>query len=59
MLSFLLDCGIKDLTKEKLRGLLTFANAGASLITTKTDALKGMPEKVEIEALINEGCCKS
>lgn len=59
MLSYFLDCGVKNLTEEKLKELLIFANAGASLITTKKGALKVMPEKAEIEALIEEGGCKS
>ena len=58
MLSFFLDCGARNLTEEKLKELLIFANAGASLITTKKGALKVMPEKAEIEALINKGGCK-
>lgn len=58
MLSFFLDCGVDDLSEEKLKELLIFANAGASLITARTGALKVMPERKEIEALIDESCCK-
>ena len=58
MLSFLLDCGVENLSEEKLRELLIFANAGASPITARNGAFKVMPEKVEIEALINEEYCK-
>ncbi len=32
--------------------MLTFANAGASIITTRKGALRVMPEKSEIGALI-------
>lgn len=51
-LGYILEHGIKNLREENLRELIIFANAGASLITTKKGALKVMPEKSEIEALI-------
>ena len=35
-----------------LREMLTFANASAALITTRKGALRVMPEKAEVEALI-------
>ncbi len=53
-LGYILEHGIDNLTEENLRELIIFANAGASLITTKKGALKVMPEKSEIEALIND-----
>lgn len=49
----ILTYGIENLTAEKLQKTLLFANAGAALITTKKGALKVMPERAEIEALIN------
>ena len=51
-LGYILEHGIDNLTEENLRELIIFANAGASFITTKKGALKVMPEKSEIEALI-------
>lgn len=51
-LGYIIEHGIDNLTEENLRELIIFANAGASLITTKKGALKVMPEKSEIEALI-------
>jgi fructokinase len=51
-LYYLLEHGLEHLTEENLAELLVFANAGASLITTRKGALKVMPEKSEIEALI-------
>ena len=53
-LGYILEHGIDKLTEENLRELIIFANAGASLITTKKGALKVMPEKSEIETLIND-----
>ena len=51
---YVLEHGLEDLTKEDLTELLTFANAGASLITTRKGALSVMPEKEEILAFIAE-----
>ena len=48
-LNYVLEHGVDDLTEENLRELLTFANAAASLITTKKGALCVMPTKDEIE----------
>lgn len=52
-LGYILEHGIEHLTEENLKELLTFANAGASIITTRRGALKVMPRKEEIEALIS------
>lgn len=54
-LNYLLEHDIDLLTEEKLSELLLFANAGASLITTRKGALKVMPDKTEIENLIRDG----
>lgn len=51
-LNYILEHGLDNLTEENLTELLTFANAAASLITTKKGALKVMPEKEEILAFI-------
>ena len=51
-LNYVLEHGLDNLTKENLTELLTFANAAASLITTKKGALKVMPEKEEVLAFI-------
>lgn len=53
MLNTILEKGLDQLTEDDLAQMLNFANAGASLITTKRGALKVMPEKEEIEALMN------
>ncbi len=47
-LNYVLEHGLEDLTAENLTELLTFANAAASLITTKKGALSVMPEKQEV-----------
>ena len=51
-LNYVLEHGLDGLTEADLKALLTFANAGASLITTKKGALRVMPEKEEVCGLI-------
>ncbi len=51
-LNYLLDHGT-DLEEEQLKELLTFANAGAALVTTRKGALAVMPSGQEIEALLS------
>ena len=51
-LNYLLDHDLNDLKAEELEEMLTFANAAASLITTRKGALRVMPEREEVEALI-------
>ena len=51
-LNYVLDHGLNDLTEENLKELLTFANAAASLITTRKGALRVMPTREEVEAFI-------
>ena len=51
-LHHVLKYGLENLDEEKLRGRLTFANAAASIITTRKGALRVMPSVEEVEALI-------
>lgn len=51
-LNYILEHGIEDLNEEKLMELLCFANAGASLITTRKGALNVMPDRQEIQGLM-------
>lgn len=53
-LHFVLENGLKDLSKEKLKDMLTFANGAASIITTKKGALKVMPQIEEVEKFLQE-----
>ncbi len=53
-LNYILDHGVKGLSDKELQEMLCFANAAASLITTKKGALKVMPERPEIERLLKE-----
>lgn len=47
-LNYVLDHGLENLTEENLKELLTFANAAASLITTRKGALRVMPDRQEV-----------
>ena len=47
-LNYVLEHGLGDLSDENLKELLTFANAAASLITTKKGALRVMPARDEV-----------
>ena len=51
VLNYVLEHGMEDLNEDNLKEMLTFANAAASLITTKKGAIRSMPEKEEIEAV--------
>ena len=48
ILNYVLEHGLEGLTDEQLLEMITFANAGASLITTRKGALRVMPEKQEV-----------
>ena len=51
-LNYILEHGMEELTEENLKELLTFANAAASLITTRKGALRVMPTREEIKNFI-------
>lgn len=47
-LNYVLEHGLDELTEENLMELLTFANAAASLITTRKGALRVMPSRQDV-----------
>ena len=51
ILHFVLEKGLKDLEISDLKEMLTFANAAASIITTRRGALRVMPEAEEVRTL--------
>lgn len=53
-LGYLLEHDFKHLSREELEEMLTFANAGAALITLKKGAIRSMPTKQEIQELIKK-----
>lgn len=50
----LLQHGIEGLTEEILGDILTYANAGAALITLKKGAIRSMPEPAQIDGMIGK-----
>lgn len=54
ILNYVLEHGLEHLAEEQLSEMLIFANAAASIITTRKGALCVMPEKKEILTLIKE-----
>ena len=53
MINYILDHGIQGLTEKDLEEMLTFANAAASIITTRKGALRVMPTREAVQALLN------
>lgn len=54
VLNYVLEHGWRSYTKEELNEMLGFANAAASIITTRKGALRVMPAKEEVERLLKE-----
>lgn len=52
ILHFVLEKGLDDLKEEDLKEMLTYANAAASIITTRRGALRVMPAPAEIESTL-------
>jgi len=53
-INYVLEHGLQNLTESHLKEMQDFANAAASLITTKKGAARSMPEKEEIQKLIQK-----
>ena len=54
VLNYVLEHGWRPYTEEELTQMLSFANAAASIITTRKGALRVMPAKEEVERLLQE-----
>ena len=52
-LHFVLKYGLNGLNEERLTEMLAFANAAASIITTRKGALRVMPEADEVERFLS------
>ena len=52
-LHYVLKYGLEHLDEERLREMLTFANAAASIITTRKGALRVMPKESEVREFLN------
>ncbi len=55
VLNGILERGLSGLTEENLSEMLRFANAAASLVTTRKGALKVMPGREEVEDMLRQG----
>lgn len=53
-LHYILEKGLEDLNSEDLEEMLTFANAAASIITTRKGALRVMPQVTEVVEFIKK-----
>jgi fructokinase len=54
VLGFALDNGIDGLSEAQLTEMLRFANAAAYLVTTKKGAIRSMPERAEVEKILEQ-----
>ncbi len=52
VLHYVLERGLQDLTAEDLTAMLRFANAAAYLVTTKKGAIRSMPDRSQVEAIL-------
>ncbi len=52
VLNFVLDHGLEGLRAEDLTAMLRFANTAAGLVTTRKGAIRSMPERAQVEALL-------
>ena len=54
VLGFVLDNGLDGLTETDLSHMLRFANAAAYIVTTRKGAIRSMPERTQVEAILSE-----
>jgi len=52
VINYVLEHGLEDLREEDLRQMLRYANAAASLSTTRKGALRVMPQPEDVERLL-------
>lgn len=53
VLNYVLEHGWREYTEQELAGMLRFANAAASVVTTRKGALRVMPDRSEVDALMS------
>ena len=52
MIGFLLEYGLDVLEKADLDRMLSFANTAASIVTTRKGAIRSVPDREEVNALL-------
>ena len=55
VINFVLENGIENLTIDQRGNMLKFANTAAYIVTTRKGAIRSMPERVEVDALLKKG----
>lgn len=55
----ILKNGLANFNEDKMRKMLIFANAAASIVTTRKGALRVMPDGAEVEDFIENRRCRS
>ncbi len=53
VLGFVLENGLEALTDAQLSAMLRFANTAAYIVTTKKGAIRSMPERAQVDALLS------
>lgn len=54
VLDYILKHGLENLSEQSLKEMLTFANAAASIVTTRKGALCVMPSKEDVEEILKK-----
>ena len=54
VLNFVLERGLDGLGEDDLAAMLRFANTAAYIVTTKKGAIRSMPERAQVEALMKK-----
>ena len=54
VLNFVLEHGLDGLSEDDMRAMLRFANTAAYIVTTKKGAIRSMPERGQVEALLKK-----
>ena len=54
VLDFVLTHGVDGLSRDDLKAMLRFANAAAYLVTTRRGAIRSMPQRQQVEAILKE-----
>ena len=54
VLDFVLGYGLDGLSRDDLKAMLRFANAAAYLVTTRKGAIRSMPQRRQVEAILDK-----
>ena len=54
VLDFVLGYGLDGLSRDDLKAMLRFANAAAYLVTTRKGAIRSMPQRQQVEAILDK-----